>query len=318
MRRVFQEQVLSPRILHFSTNELYWECQSYVGCECLGWEKRAESLQLETRKRKAHKQLISYKHTLQQRNGVEPAKERMKDFEAYRSLIEQYTRTHITMDLDRLPALSGISAGRQDAYLAGMWRGILEESLHWVTARDPEHCMAYRPEEYRAPSWSWAAVESPIGHIGEFSESYNHVIYDAGETVATVDSVACTPAGADARGRVVRGYLKIRGQTSRCVVTSIHVRDDQHIRDSFAAIKKGNLKAEVELDVPLCLARSSPAEVFRGQNLLLLRISKRVALVLQDVSDTPGAYTRVGIAHLEKNDAPQMFTDGAKESIFIL
>ncbi|KAH7234651.1 heterokaryon incompatibility protein-domain-containing protein, partial [Fusarium redolens] len=139
---VLQEQVLSPRLLHFACGELYWECVSHVACECRGWEQRAESLQSETRLRKAHGRL---------------------DFEAYRTLVEQYMDLDITNDADRLPALSGITFGRpHDEYLAGMWRSMLIESLHWSPSRRGAERRAYRPAIYRAPSWSWASIE---GHI---------------------------------------------------------------------------------------------------------------------------------------------------------
>jgi hypothetical protein len=32
----FQERLLSPRILHFTENELIWECSEGIECECSG------------------------------------------------------------------------------------------------------------------------------------------------------------------------------------------------------------------------------------------------------------------------------------------
>lgn len=49
-----------------------------------------------------------------------PQQEKIRDFEAYKTLIEIYTELDITSDLDRLPALSGTTSGRQDQYLAGV------------------------------------------------------------------------------------------------------------------------------------------------------------------------------------------------------
>ncbi|KAK0113581.1 hypothetical protein ONS95_013829 [Cadophora gregata] len=46
---VFQEQILSPRLIHFASGELYFECKSHVACKCRGWEEKANSSQWETR-----------------------------------------------------------------------------------------------------------------------------------------------------------------------------------------------------------------------------------------------------------------------------
>jgi hypothetical protein len=116
----------------------------YVCCECKGWEKRSESLQMETRRRKAHSQLVDLRPSLSQPLLKPKEQHGSKSFEAYRSLIEQYTETSITQIHDRLPALSGISFGRKDQYLAGMRRGMLIQSLHWISLRKKSHAMAYR------------------------------------------------------------------------------------------------------------------------------------------------------------------------------
>jgi hypothetical protein len=315
---VYQEQILSPRILHFASGELYFECKSYVCCECMGWEKRSESLQIETRRRKAHSQLVELKPSLRQPSFESKQQQMNRNFDAYRSLVEEYTDTHITKELDRLPALSGISFGRQDDYLAGMWRSILVHSLHWKSTRSASHGMARRPYTYRAPSWSWAAIEAPVRHIGEFSAEYLTGLYEKAEPVADVIFASCTPEGIDARGKVSSGYLKIRGQVVRCRATAVKVREDPglHQSDSCAELRLRNLVGECELDVPLSLAQQRPAEVVPGQDVLLLRISNRVALVLDDVVDKPDTYQRRGIAWIKK--AEKWFEGTANVSISIL
>ena len=317
---VFQEQILSPRIVHFASGELYWECQSYVCCECIGWEKRSESLQLETRRRKAHNQLVRRRPSLQNPFSTFPEQERERDFEAYRSLIEQYTNTDITFDLDRLPALSGIAFGRHDEYLAGMWKSILVESLHWISTRSLSHAMAYRPFENKAPSWSWVAIKSPVRHIGEFSAEFRDSIYGKGKVLAKVVAASCTTEGADERGRVESGYLKIQGLTTRCKVTRIGLRDSPnlHQSDSYGKIAGHGVEGEFELDVPIVLARTQSSEVSPGEDLLLLQLSQRVALILQDIAEAPGAYRRVGISCMDKEDLQKWFAKSVIASIFVL
>lgn len=144
------------------------------------------------------------------------------------------------------------------------------------------------------------------------------MLYDKAETVADVIFASCTPEGIDARGRVSSGYLKIRGQVVRCRAAAVKVREDPglHESDSYTELRLRNLVGECELDVPLSLARQRPAEVVPGQDILLLRISNKVALVLDDVVDIPGAYQRIGITWLK--EAGKWFDGTANVSIFIL
>lgn len=316
---VFQEQILSPRIIHFGSSELYWECKSYVFCECEGWEKRSESLQMETRRRKAHSQLVDLKPSL--RRPLLKAKEQNgnRSFEAYRSLVEQYTATHITQVRDRLPALSGISFGRKDQYLAGIWRSMLLQSLHWISSRDESHCMAHRPSSYCAPTWSWASLEAPIRHVAELSSEYSG--YDEAEMTAKVVAASCTPEGLDARGSVSSGYLKLEGPVVRCRAGKFIVRETpwKQQSDTCVELQLHGLSGQCEIDIPLSLARNPPAEMHQGQELTLLRISTRVALALDEARGIPGAYQRVGVFSIEKKEeAEAWFSGNAWTAVFIL
>jgi Heterokaryon incompatibility protein (HET) len=317
---VFQEQILSPRIVHFAVGELYWECKTYVSCECTGWEKRSETLQLATRRRKAHTQLVGRTPSLRNFLSSSSEKEKRRDTEAYYALVEQYSAMHITKDLDYLPALSGVTFGRQDQYLAGMWRNILLESLPWVPKRSSTHKMTYRPFTYRAPTWSWASVQGPIQYLSELSRYGRESNEDSQYNLATVLSVACTPEGRDPRGKVVDGYLKIEGQVTSATIDGFGVRDEagNGESDTYAYICRGKLKSQCSLDIPLALVRTAPAEVKFDEKVVILRISEFAALVLSGIEDAPGAYRRVGIFKVEEERGKEWFLRAAKTAVFIL
>ena len=128
---------------------------------------RTESRQVETRLRKAHVQLTNAQSCRSLGSEDQKALEKFRDFEAYRMLIEHYTKLGITNNLGRLPALSRITVGRpQDSCVAGVWKSILIESLQWTPEFPaPSYSLPYRPSPSRAPSWSWAAMEAPIRHM---------------------------------------------------------------------------------------------------------------------------------------------------------
>ena len=90
--------------------------------------------------------------------------------------VENYMSRRMTQPEDKLPAISGLAqryrAGfirakasfaerREPMYAAGLWTCAMDSSLLWVTVSPA----VTRPQKYRAPSWSWAAVDGPISHF---------------------------------------------------------------------------------------------------------------------------------------------------------
>jgi len=74
--------------------------------------------------------LLSEEAKSSNNSDIEQTVKKCNEFNAYRALVETYTELDITSELDRLPALSGITFGRKDKYLAGIWRSLPIESLH--------------------------------------------------------------------------------------------------------------------------------------------------------------------------------------------
>lgn len=104
-------------------------------------------------------------------------------YENWKRIVQDYTVMALTKDEDRLIALSGIarwvaeeirknSDYKEEAYLAGMWRGDLASQLMWhvneSNGSERQPFADWRPKDehgeiYRAPSFSWASVETPYG-----------------------------------------------------------------------------------------------------------------------------------------------------------
>ncbi|KAK6417596.1 hypothetical protein LTR95_017315 [Oleoguttula sp. CCFEE 5521] len=78
-------------------------------------------------------------------------------------IVEDYTRRDTTRSEDKLRAIAGVAKAFQrttgDVYVWGLWKRNLAIELLWHVEWEPQA----RPLEYRAPSWSWAAVKT----IGE-------------------------------------------------------------------------------------------------------------------------------------------------------
>ncbi|EHK24031.1 uncharacterized protein TRIVIDRAFT_128569, partial [Trichoderma virens Gv29-8] len=134
---VYQEQLLSRRMLHFTQNELIWECFETTHCEC-GWYDNNTS---------SHGILGSFKQSPVSKSWAQ--------------IIKGYAKRPLTVITDKLPALAGIgkaiaAANDYDAaeYLCGFWEKELEESFFWYLSEPPRYA---RPE-IRMPTWSWASV----------------------------------------------------------------------------------------------------------------------------------------------------------------
>lgn len=87
--------------------------------------------------------------------------------------ISSYTRRSLTQKSDKLVAFAGVAEqfdrvwhAHSRRYIAGLWEKHLPHDLLWF--REPwkfgwyDDPLRPRPQEYLAPSWSWASVE---GHI---------------------------------------------------------------------------------------------------------------------------------------------------------
>jgi Heterokaryon incompatibility protein (HET) len=87
------------------------------------------------------------------------------------AVVTQYSDRFLTMEEDKLQALSGIALRYQSAalfqgvkvhYVAGLWadgESYLATGLLWYVSR---HSREPRPENNRAPSWSWASVDGRV------------------------------------------------------------------------------------------------------------------------------------------------------------
>lgn len=92
--------------------------------------------------------------------------------ESWDHILQLYTARNLTNPHDKLPALSAMAQRYSQStgadYLAGLWKPTFRQDLLWqhhpsypyITVSDGGNPM--RGGDYRAPSWSWAAVDGVI------------------------------------------------------------------------------------------------------------------------------------------------------------
>jgi hypothetical protein len=180
---VVQERLMSPRVLHFCHNQIAWECAEFDDCEAhnelnLTPRTKQGSTMNEGRFKNLTPQAgLALRN--QRLNGLSDPDEGMQDlyvFELWKRVVEVYSRTQLTVSRDKLIALSGIArhfcakdTGLFTApsdYIAGMWSNHLESQLLWQVNelfRDGVFGNPARRDAIRAPSFSWASIDSPHG-----------------------------------------------------------------------------------------------------------------------------------------------------------
>lgn len=224
-----QERLLSRRTIHYAHDQMYFECDSGIHSEdgFMFLQTNFQYNQL------IHTQLINFiEHGVHDNTislivarspGVHQAAEREKG--GWLSLVCDYSQRKLTRQDDKLTTLAGlarlVAQETGDKYFAGLWGSHMYEDLCWraypqdtVVAQagwseDELHRdrvvkrtmlgQMSKPSAYRAPSWSWAAIDGPI----------KFTILSYSNLVAKITDCTVVPSGDDAYGKISGGELEI-------------------------------------------------------------------------------------------------------------
>ena len=196
-----QEQMLSSRVLVYSSCQVWWECLEVKGCD-----------------RGKPYSIISNGGTIGNlpRNGLAKRVERVPNhshdnlWRAWKEIVEEYSGRKLSVATDKLPALSALASTFSGmwscAYYAGLWERNLLEELCWYSYEPP----SWKPDEYTAPSWSWA---STVGVIGWDDKAYNDTQAENSpvENTQIIDCRVTLTNGNVPFGQVTDGSLRIEG-----------------------------------------------------------------------------------------------------------
>ncbi|KAL7794270.1 heterokaryon incompatibility domain-containing protein [Trichoderma ceciliae] len=213
---VFQERLLSRRLLIFGPDELSWQCTGYHKCEC-GLDE------LETQTHKLMKEWgddihlplhsASSRRDMHQILGDNPSHSQLR--QAWRLVVEAYSQLEYTYRSDTLYAIAGLAksfdtrlGGKK--YFAGIWYDELkknEEREHWEPQAETTLDLLWRlaylkdaqrndvPEPAVPISWSWAYPECPVTYPFLNDEAVNQY-----SLVASIGGAVNVPRLPDDRG----------------------------------------------------------------------------------------------------------------------
>jgi hypothetical protein len=164
---VLQERILSPRILHFTNKQIYWECWTKHQGEDL------DDLALGVQKEDMFPiQFAPNSNSMHQgtKNGGTPRQ--------WFYLVGEYSASNLTRQSDKLIAIDGlvsrlkVQTGMK--YWSGIWEDIAHAGLLWSARAEKLESIQ---DVVMAPSWSWASRKGPINHLQIYSHEPNRELW---------------------------------------------------------------------------------------------------------------------------------------------
>jgi hypothetical protein len=189
----FQERYIAHHTLHFSAEQIFWECCEEMACET--WPDGIATSMTDLFARKF------------------PGREDFTVATGWEQAIKFYAGCQLTYLHDKMVAISGVARRFQsqthDQYVAGLWRKDIERQLCWRVdhkneIQDPE----IGAIQYRAPSRSWASTDEPV--TWRLWLSNGHFLGPlVGTLLIKVLGVDCVSVGGDTMGQLQDATLHI-------------------------------------------------------------------------------------------------------------
>lgn len=244
----FQERVLSRRILHFASNQTYFECLHHFVSE--------DGLLLRSR----------YHTTIEScSNGAEPYRKKAivdTPYSRWCSILHDFGRRQPQNRNDKLLALAAIakrySSITQDEYVAGHWRRSLLESLAWRTTRPG------RRADVSIPSWSVLSID---GITDILPCEHDKLATITNLRVDLVDDM-------DPFGKLHGAIIEINGPLIPTILCTPKESDDEHmflqVKDSRIYFASDTLSREYK----------ASAETVKKINLFILVLKRNYKTVV--------------------------------------
>ena len=318
-----QERALSPRILHFTKDAVFWECNELKASEFkpggLPKEDIYEAFHNQPKERPADLLGLPRNYPISLKEDV------------WFELIERYSSLEMTVLSDRLPAIAGMAKALDhhtcDEYVAGMWKSFLPAGLAWISRPTGKDSKRKYPTSYTAPSWSWASM----GSVVEFQKSKDPLSF---KWSAKVESVTVQHGSVDPYVHITNGTLRISGLLKRVAVPPDLKRDaydpfcwstpsnaipwklhektrnmTEALRDLLSHYASQSAAKEIPVQSITVMYDRAPEPPIEQALCFLLGTHRHetfteshIALILHRTGLAPAQYRRAGIARFEGSD----------------
>jgi Heterokaryon incompatibility protein (HET) len=313
---VHQERTLSRRILHFTKEEIFWECQQHSASESVfsgEFSDYVKNIDLE-------RVLLDPVVELQWPEGVLQG--------IWSSCVANFSKGSLSRAEDKLLAIAGLATRVHQRspgveYLAGLWGYEVEKQLLW---RRNEEIMYSHRDVYRAPSWSWASIDGEIclswhkHYVGysRFGSFYGpEVDFRDAEPVAKFKEANIETVAEDRFGQVKAGSLRLEGKIWKGADLWRYdlnpLQGGTRVQDVGEAMAGPDIRyaakfsfSDTKLDVYLdaLISLEQPCYLFP---LFIVSTGSIAGLLLQHSGQARGCFRRIGL-----------FDTPSKQSLFWL
>ncbi|KAK3989434.1 heterokaryon incompatibility protein-domain-containing protein [Cladorrhinum sp. PSN332] len=152
---------------------------------------------------------------------------------SFKNWRDQLSGKHFWADIVESVAQS-LQPFLDDDYLAGLWKQDLPYNLMWRVGGIVGQTQ--RPEQYRCPSWSWAALDYGTALIADLLIPQQCRV----KSLVLVRSVYIEPRGSSVLGLLKDGFLELRGRVGRMFPITV---------DRVEEVKYIDLHLSFELDI---------------------------------------------------------------------
>ena len=298
---VLQESLLSRRIIHFASSGIYWECMSDISSDLYPDGLVEDSLHGFTDWVELKRMLFSMtsRHTHRADKGWSD-----ELYAAWINLLDSYTWRRLSHEADIFVALCGIAQKVADVtgdeLICGLWKTHIVPQLLWY--RSGGIMGPRNPDNWRAPSWSWASTLMPI-------KSISHGLCKYARSKATVEGLE---VDATRSGQVKSASITIRGKLV-CALLEQRYHEGYPYPASVVCLSSGESRGNLDI---VCMD-SKRDEVFSGNvvcvalyedtcneglvpDSLFLPDSRYIlgVLILMQCNSGPDCYRRVGVMFL--------------------
>jgi hypothetical protein len=304
-----QEWLLSARVVHFTTDEILWECNDLQLCEC--------QLTAQSPAKWGDQDRVTVAKASYYRTGDEA---RNRGYFRWPHVVEEFSRRQLTKQTDRLPALSGVAAfSKANAkvdYIAGLWKSELPDALLWRAVGATknagnlffDHILeeklgaalgreTTRHEKYYAPSWSWASVDGPI-HFPKPDLELPEEIYRSVPIKiikCKVLEVSSTLATSNPFGPLENSFIKISGGVGVLTKDKMRMGDWAYMGEPEGDDLRYQIDLAVDVDALISEVKSADGIPFIVIRRMIFNVDETYGIALKTVDEASSTFMRVGL-----------------------
>jgi hypothetical protein len=293
---VYQERLLSRRVLHFTAQEIQWECRENTKCYCGFLQPTPSDPKIN------QQQALNSMDTSYNSNPL---------LERWTRIVEEYSPLQLSYSRYRLPALSGLAKQIQEhaktslgQYVAGLWDGYTGELIGWknalLWAKREDEPLTKRPVPWVGPTWTWASVNGGVSYTWEGQvKGHGPLCFVSNEVAHTSPVTRGEPTG-----EIQAASLSLRGPVEEGTLIYPSPPKSKIFAHEFQLHTNvvGRSVEKLYIDYALHEERDLKSHIADGEKVKVLRICylgnepKVVSLVLKELVEGSGMCYRIGIA----------------------